>query len=135
MAPREGFKEKAHELFPWEDEKKKRKPERMDSIPPSTSLKAKVKSKPPISGQEYLDLYLMMKEKERLEKFGKVMGKVGFETSKGWRDMRKAVIKAEKNLPSVAEMQGMEGEVKEATGKQEPKEKMPKKMKKVDWSY
>lgn len=135
MTLSKGFKEKAHELFPWEDERKKRKPERMDSIPPSTSLKAKVRSKPKIQGQEYLDLYLMMKEKERLEKFGKVMGKIGFATSKSWRDIRKAVVKAEKSLPSVAEMQGIEGEVKEDTKENGPKQKVPKKMKKVDWSY
>lgn len=135
MAPRKGFKEKAGELFPWEDEKKKRKPERMDSIPPSTSLKAKVRSKPKIQGQEYLDLYLMMKEKERLEKFGKVMGKIGFETSKSWRDTKKAVNKAQKNLPSVEEMQGIQGEVKEDTKKKGPEGKKPTRMKKVDWSY
>ena len=135
MAPRKGFKEKAHELFPWEDEKKKRKPERMDSIPPSTSLKAKVRSKPAIAGQEYLDLYLMVKEKERLEKFGKVMGKIQLGISKSWRDVREAVIKGEKNLPSVEEVQGIKGEAKKAPEEEKSKKKMPKKMKKVDWHF
>jgi len=135
MAPRKGFKEKAHELFPWEDEEKKRKPERMDSIPPSTSLKAKVHSKPAIAGQEYLDLYLKLKEKERLEKFGKVMGKIQLETSKSWRDVRKAVIKGEKNLPSVEEVQGIKGEAKKAPEEGKSKKKMPKNMKKVDWNF
>lgn len=129
-----GMKEKAKELFPWEDEKKKRKPDRMDSIPPGTSLKAKVKSKPPIPGQEYLDLYLMMKEKERLEKFGKTMGKTSFEIAKGWREVRKAVNEAEKYLPSVNEMQGID----EEAPTEEPEKGMPRKiknMKKIEWSF
>lgn len=136
MARRKNLKEKAHELFPWEDEKKKKKPERMDSIPPSTSIKAKVKSKPPIMGQEYLELYLMAKEKERLEKFGRTFGKIQLQTSRSWRDIRKALIKAERNLPSVvAEMERFEGEDKEDTKKKSPEVKMPKKMKKVDWNF
>lgn len=135
MSPKKGFKEKAHELFPWEEEEKKRKPERMDSIPPGTSLKAKVRSKPAIAGQEYLDLYLMVKEKERLEKFGKVMGKIQLGISKSWKDVREAVIKGEKNLPSVEEVQGIKGEAKKASEEEKPKREMPKKMKKVDWHF
>lgn len=134
MSPRKSSKKQAHELFPWEDEKKKRKPERMDSIPPSTSLKAKVKSKPAMQGQEYLELYLMMKEKERLEKFGQVIGKIQVETAKSWKDVRKEVIKAEKNLPSVAEMQGIEGE-QAGKGKQEKEMEVPAHMKKVEWGF
>ncbi|ODS34295.1 MAG: hypothetical protein SCARUB_00554 [Candidatus Scalindua rubra] len=133
MAYGDNLKKKADKLFPWEDENKKRKPERMDSIPPRTSMKAKVRSKTPIPGQEYLELYLMIKEKERLEKFGKVMGKIQLETSDRWRDIRKAVRKAEMDLPSASEVEGVTKE--EVTRKEKPRVEAPKRMKKVDWSF
>lgn len=103
------FKDIAGELFPWEDEKKPRKPERMDSIPPSTSLKAKVRSKPKVAGQEYLDLYLMTKEKERLEKFGQVMGKIQHQTGQSWRHMTQEVTKGEQALPVAKGQERAEG--------------------------
>ena len=133
MAYGDNLKEKADKLFPWEDENKKRKPGRMDSIPPRTSMKAKVRSKTPIPGQEYLELYLMIKEKERLEKFGKVMGKIQLETSDRWRDIKKEVRKAEISLPSASEVEGI---TKEQLGKQEKsKAAVPKRMKKVAWGF
>ena len=138
MADRKGFKEKVDQLFPWEEEKKKRQPQRMDSIPPGTSLKAKVKSKPPIAGQEYLELYLMIKEKARLEKFGDTIAKIQLQTGNQWKDMKKTLRKAEKTLPSVDEIQGiMDKKQKVSQGKDEKikKRRMPSSLKTVDWSY
>lgn len=136
------FKKKLDQLFPWEEEKKKRKPERMGSIPPQTSLKSKVHSKPRIPGQEYLELYLMIKEKERLEKFGKTLGNIQHQTGKQWRDMKKVVKKAEEDLPSVDEVMGIVGEEPiEYQGKSSEKEKkesekkMPSTIKSTKWSY
>ena len=133
MSYGDNLKKKADKMFPWEDEKKKRKPERMASIPPKTSMKAKVRSKTPIPGQEYLELYLMIKEKERLEKFGKVMGNIQLETSDRWRDIKKEVRKAEMNLPSASEVEGITQE--ELTRQEKPKMAVPKRMKKVDWAF
>lgn len=134
MAYGDNLKKKADKMFPWEEEKKKRKPGRMDSIPPRTSMKAKVRSKTPIPGQEYLELYLMIKEKERLEKFGKVMGKIQLETSDRWRDIKKEVRKAEMDLPSASEVEGIteEGPARQETSKAAA---LPKRMKKVDWGF
>ena len=134
------FKDKLVQLFPWEEEKKKRKPERMGSIPPQTSLKSKVHSKPRIAGQEYLELYLMIKEKERLEKFGKTLGNIQHQTGKQWRDMKKVVKKAERDLPSVDEVMGVIGEepIKFQGKNSENKEaekKMPKNVRTTKWSY
>lgn len=138
MAGRKEFKEKIDELFPWEEEKKKKQPQRMDSIPPNTSLKSKVKSKPPIAGQEYLDTYLMIKEKARLEKLGETVAKMQLQTGRQWKDMKKALKKAEKNLPSVDEVQGIVDKQEEASrgkGEKVNKRKIPSNLKKVDWSY
>lgn len=139
MADRKGFKEKVDQLFPWEEEKKKRQPQRMDSIPPGTSLKAKVKSKPPIAGQEYLDLYLMIKEKARLEKLGETIAKMQLQTGNQWKDMKKTLKRAEKTLPSPDEIQGIiedkEQEASQEKGGKINKKRMPSSLKKVDWSY
>ena len=136
------FKTKLDQLFPWEEEKKKGKPERMGSIPAQTSLKSKVHSKPRIAGQEYLELYLMIKEKERLEKFGKTLGNIIHQTGKQWRDVKKVVKKAERDLPSVDEVQGIVGEEPiEYQGKtsenenNEAKRKLPRNIKTSKWSY
>ena len=129
-----GWKKKAEEFFPWEDEDKKRKPERGDSIPPKTSLRAKVRSKPKIAGQEYLDMYLMVKEKERWEKFGKSLVKSQERAGDSWRDMRKEIIKTKAQLPEHPEgvmIEHAEGEAKE---KKESK-RLPHNVKTVDWNY
>jgi len=133
MAYGDNMKKIAHTLFPWEDEKKKKKPERMASIPPKTSMKVKVRSKTPIPGQEYLELYLMKKEKERLEKFGKVMGKISLETADRWRDIKKEVRKAELDLPSASEVEGIP--VPDGATKGKPRMEIPRRMKRVDWDF
>lgn len=128
-----GWKEKSKGFFPWEEEKKKRKPERGDSIPPKTSLRAKLRSKPKIAGQEYLDMYLMMKEKERWEKYGKSLAKSQERAGDSWRDMRKEIKKTSAQFP-----EHPEGEMKTPEEKEKEKKKSKKlshKMKTVDWSY
>ncbi len=129
-----GWKEKAKAFFPWEDEKKKRKPERGDSIPPQTSLRAKLCSKPKIAGQEYLDMYLMVKEKERWEKFGKSLAKSQERAGDSWRDMRKEIIKTKAQLPEYPEGVMIEHAKGEAKEKKESK-RLPRNLKTVDWNY
>ena len=127
------WKEKAKEFFPWEDEKKKRKPERGDSIPPKTSLRAKLHSKPKVAGQEYLDMYLMMKEKERWEKYGKNIAKSQERAGDSWKDMKKEIKRTGAQLPEHPEgvLKTPEEEEKQ---KKEPK-KSPRNIKTVDWNY
>lgn len=134
MGRRGSWKKKAEEFFPWEEEKKKRKPERGDSIPPKTSLRAKLRSKPKIAGQEYLDMYLMMKEKERWEKFGKALAKSQERAADTWRDMRKELKKTKAQLPEYPEgvmIEHPEGKEKE----KEESKKLPRNVKTVDWNY
>lgn len=112
---------KGADLFPWEKEEKK-KPQRMDSIPRRTSLTAKVRSKPKIEGQEYLEMYLMIKEKERLEKYGEVLGKNQMQTADNWREMKQHIAKGEEALHPLGESQG-----KSAGNVQGRKKKVPTK--------
>ncbi len=130
------WKKKAEEFFPWEDEKKKRKPERGDSIPPKTSLRAKIRSKPKIAGQEYLDMYLMMKEKERWEKFGKSLAKSQERAGDTWRDMRKELKKTKEQLPEYPEgVMKDQPEAKALLKEEEDSKKLPRGMKVVEFSY
>jgi len=134
MGRTSSWKKKAEEFFPWEDEKKKRKPERGGSIPPKTSLRSKIRSKPKIAGQEYLDMFLMVKEKERWEKYGKSIATVQDRTGDSWRDIKKEIIKAKPHLPEHPEgiMKGHpEGQEKE----KEESRKLPSGVKTVDWNY
>lgn len=141
MGPRK-YKDKLDQLFPWEEEKKRRKPERMGSIPANTALKSKVHSKPKIEGQEYLDIYLMLKEKERTEKYGQTLGNIQFQTGKQWRDMKKALKKAKEDLPSLEKVQGIkrdesiecQGKTSETENKEAGK-KLPRNVKTTKWSY
>lgn len=141
MGPRK-YKDKLDQLFPWEEEKKRRKPERMGSIPESTALKSKLHSKPKVEGQEYLDIYLMLKEKERTEKYGQTLGNIQFQTGKQWRDMKKALKKAKEDLPSLEKVQGIkrdesiecQGKTSETENKEAGK-KLPRNVKTTKWSY
>ncbi len=131
-----GWKKKAEEFFPWEDEDKKRKPERGDSSPPKTSLRAKLRSKPKIAGQEYLDMYLMMKEKERWEKFGKSLAKSQERAGDTWRDMRKELKKTKEQLPEYPEgVMKDQPEAKALLKEEEDSKKLPRGMKVIDFSY
>ncbi|NQS89978.1 hypothetical protein HQ584_09330 [Patescibacteria group bacterium] len=91
-------------LFSWEEGAKHK---RMGNLPERTNLKCKVRSKPKVEGQEYLDLYLMTKEKERLERFGEVVGKMEKQTAKNWTEVKRGIAEAENTLPS-AEERGIE---------------------------
>ena len=136
------FKDKLDQLFPWEEEKKRRKPERMGSIPANTALKSKVHSKPKVEGQEYLDLYLMLKEKEWTEKYGQTLGNIQYQTGKQWRDLKEVLKKAREELPTLEKVQGIKGEEPiEYQGKasetenKESKKKLPRNVKTTKWSY
>lgn len=129
------FKKSNDNLFPWEDEEeRKRKPDRGDSIPPKTSISSKVHSKPKIEGQEYLDMYIMSKEKERIEKYGQTLGKKQKNIAITWGKIKKGLVKTEKELPKIPKG-GIEDSKGEPGTEDKQKKKIPGHMKKVDWNY
>ena len=129
------YEREVNKFFPWEDEEgRKKKPERGDSIPPNTSMTAKVHSKPKIAGQEYLDMYIMSKEKDRKEKYGAVLGKQQKTTAKAWREIKKELVKTEIKLPRVPRG-GIEESEEELDTEAKQKKKIPGHMKKMGWDY
>jgi hypothetical protein len=110
-------------LFPWKEESK-RQFKGIGNLPQKTNLKCKVRSKPKVGGQEYLDLYLMTKEKERLEKIGQVIGRIQRQTAKSWREVEKETAKVKKTVLSAGET-GTEAKRKvEKTRKKTPQNPM-----------
>lgn len=128
------YKKDADKFFPWEEEEeRRRKPQRGDSIPPKTNIQSRVHSKPKTDGQEYLDMYIRSKEKERTEKYGQILGKRQKYVSDSWRDIKKDMVRKEKELPKVPKG-GIE-ESEEETRPKAKQKKTPGHMKKMDWSY
>jgi len=80
--------------------KSKKEFQRTGNLPEKTNLKSKVRSKPKVEGQEYLDLYLMKKEKERLAKIGQVIGRIQRQTAKSWREVEEETAKIKKSMLS-----------------------------------
>jgi len=104
-------------------------------------LRSKIRSRPKTVGQEYLDMYLMLKEKERWEKFGKSLVKSQERAGDTWREMRKEIIKTKAQLPEhpEGELKHPEGELKhpEEVKEKEVKEskRLPRSVKTIDWNY
>ena len=124
-----GFKKSDDNLFPWEEEGEKREAQIIEGIPSNTNISSKVHSKPNSKAQEYLDMYIMNKEQERLEKYGQIIGKQQKNVAVSWgkikKRMNEAEIKINKNNKA---KDGLEIENKENT-------KAPKHMKGMDWNY
>lgn len=129
------YRKDADKLFPWEDEEgRKRKPSRGDSIPPKTNIQSRVHSKPKANGQEYLDIYIGMKEKERTEKYGEILAKRQKGISETWRDIKKHLSRKEKELPKVPKG-GIEESEEGTDTHAEQAKKVPGHMKRLDWNY
>lgn len=129
------YKQDADKFFPWEDEEgRKRKPNRGDSIPPKTNIQSRVHSKPKTDGQEYLDMYIRTKEKERTEKYGEILAKRQKGVSETWQDIKKDLVRKEKELPTVPKG-GIEESEGRISAQAEQKKKVPGHLQKMDWNY
>lgn len=122
-------------FVPWEDEEgRERKPSRGYSIPPKTNIQSRVHSKPKTDGQEYLDMYIGTKEKERTEKYGEILSKRLSGIAECWRDIQKHLGRKEKEIAKVPK-----GGIEKAEGgtdtEVKQKKKIPAHMNKMDWNY
>jgi len=122
-----------NKFVPWEEEGK-RKPQRGDGVPPLTSIKSRVHSKPKSEDQEYLDMYIMLREKERLEKYGKTLSKQHENVAESWKGTKRELLRREKELPKMPKG-GLENEGEKTNKKFRKKKKTPGNMKKLDWNY
>jgi len=130
---------KDESLLPWEDEEgRKRKAKRGDGIPPKTNIQSRVHSKPKTDGQDYLDMYIRSKEKERTERYGEILGKQLKDIAGTWKDIKKDMIDKERTIPRVS---GDDGDMEKSEDQKnknkevKQKKKVPDHLKKMDWSY
>jgi len=123
-----------YKFVPWEKEESKRKPARGDGIPPLTSIKSRVHSKPKSEDQEYLDMYIMLKDKERLETYGKTLSKQHENVAESWKGTKKELLRRERKLPEIPKG-GLENEEEKTNKMFRKTKKTPGNMKKLDWNY
>ncbi|MBC8284920.1 MAG: hypothetical protein H8E32_13975 [Nitrospinae bacterium] len=128
-------KKKLKNLRPWEKEAgRKRQGKIGPSIPEKTGIKSRVHSKPQVRGQEYLDMYMLLKEKERLENYGETLTKRSEQVVNDWVNLKVKILKDEKDLPKVAEG-GMDKDAKKENKSRKQQYKKMKNMKTLDWNY
>lgn len=129
-------KDQTNQYAPWEqEEKEKKRREKKSSIPSQTGQKSRVHSKPKTSDQEYLDLYLFAREKERLEKYGKTLGQRQKAIALRWKEVKSSMYNTQKELPPINE-EGIE-EFLESKQEKERKKKRKKRgnIQRIDWDY
>lgn len=124
------------EYAPWELEgKEPKKGEKKRSIPAKSSQKSRVRSKPKTRDQDYLDLYLMAREKERLESYGRTLGERQKAIAQTWKEVKSTMFNKKKELPLINK-EGIEDFLK---AKNEKKKKKKKKkqgnLQTIDWNY
>ena len=128
-------KKKTDEFVPWETEEgRKKKAERGDGIPPKTNIQSRVHSKPKTDGQDYLDLYIRSKEKERTEKYGGILAKQLKDTAESWRDVKKEMKEKEEEMHNEAQ-KSKEGSGEKPNTENKQGKKPPTHMKKMNWNY
>jgi len=120
---------KEDELFPWSKEGKITRMGGLADI--KTSQKARVGSKPKTKGAEYLNVYMLLKEKERLESFGEVTGKTQAQAIEHWEETVRVLERAKENLPLEANSKGR----KKKEEKREREVKVPANFKKMAIDY
>lgn len=128
------YKKDDDKLFPWEEEGEQKEPQSIAGIPSNTSISSKVHSKPNSKGQEYLDMFIMNKEQERIEKYGQILGKQQKNVANAWGKVKKRMTETEKKING-----NKKTKIKKPKDDSEIENKQntkaPKHMKGMDWNY
>lgn len=117
---------------PWEDEQGgKRKRGKLRGVPYKTAIKSRVISMPSAESHEYLNIFVLLKEKERLEQYGDLLSQRHESVIDEWNALKDKLIELEKDLPRMTE-----GSSRKEVGKQNKRrERKMKNMKIIDWNY
>lgn len=116
------------EIRPWKEEGGRRRANHAGSIPPKTSISARLSAKPKVSGQEYMNMYILEKQKERTEKYGDTLYKRQLSLKKEWEEINEALAKVDEELHGGPRKPGRKS-------RREKPEKSSKNMKKINWDY
>lgn len=128
-------KDEISKYAPWEiEEQAGRKSERGGSVPPHTSQKSRVRSKPKTDDQEFLNMYILAREKERVERYGKTLGRRQRSIATDWKEAKSLMYHLQRRLPETND-KGIEEIVTKKKEMKSRKKKAPGNLKKVDWEY
>lgn len=89
-----------------------------------TSQKAKIRCKPKVEGQEYLDLYMLGKEKERLGRYMRTVTKAKETTQVSLEEVEEEIKELEKTVPLPEE--DKQTKLKKRTRKKAPQKEWKK---------
>lgn len=122
------------EYAPWELEHKGKYKEKRKGIPPSNE-KSRLHSKPKSKDHSHLEMYILAREKERLEKYGSTLGRRVKSIAATWKETKARMYELQRESAKVGK-EGIEEKLKkEDDKKDEKKKKSNGNMQKVDWEY
>lgn len=127
-------KDERYDYAPWELETKsgKEKPERRGI--PGPNRKASFHSKPKLKDHDFLEMYILSREKERLEKYGKTLGRRVKFIASTWRNVKARMYQLHKT-PTRVNKEGIEDLIGSEQKKNTKSAKIQKKIQKMDWNY
>ncbi|MBS3819582.1 hypothetical protein KGY73_08785 [bacterium] len=133
-------KEEEENIFaPWEKEKDFKSRGVKKSIPPKNQ-KARLSSKPKPKDHEHLEMYILSREKERLEKYGSTLGRRVKSIADSWKKSKFRMYELQKEGARVG-IEGIEEVVKtdnsptNNTKKKQKQEGKKRNVQKKEWNY
>jgi len=126
-------KKETSEYAPWEIEKKE-KQDKKRGIPPSNE-KLHLHSKPKSKDHSHLEMYILAREKERMEKYGSTLGRRVKTIAIKWKEIKARMHGLQKNSAKIDE-EGIEELIEEKKEKRSKRKKeLQGNVQKVDWKY
>ncbi len=122
-----------NKFAPWEVEHKGKDWQKRRGIPPN-SERLQLYSKPKSKDHCHLELYILAREKERLERYGSTLGRRVKSIAATWKETKARMYDLQRNSARVGK-EGIEELLKEKNEKKDEKKKNKGNMQKVDWEY
>jgi len=122
------------QFAPWELETRdKEKPERK-GIPPSNQ-RLRLHTKPKAKDHTHLEMYVLAREKERLEKYGTTLGRRVKSIAATWKEVKSTMYKLQNSSAAISKEGVEELLEKENARKQADKNAAKGKVQKMNWRY
>lgn len=126
-------KKETSEYAPWELERKE-KQNHKKGIPPSNE-RMHLHSKPKSKDHCHLEMYILAREKERMEKYGSTLGRRVKSIASQWKETKARMFDLHKTSAEIGE-EGIEELIEEQKEKKSKKKNEQQgNVQKVDWEY
>lgn len=129
-------KEELEQFAPWEKEERDRTDKmgsgRIGSIPPSNRQRSRLRSKSKSRDHDHLEMYILAREKERLEKYGETLGRRLKSIAATWKEVKHTMYEFQKKKIG---KEGIEDLINSKQQTKPQEKKITKNMKKKEWHY